>query len=109
MRDDGNIGTALGAETVDARFWALVCDDEEWLRSEFDGIVGGPAEHPDTVPPATVVTIDRVARGAGAGVHRDRAGGVRPWRSAAVPGRAWRRQRSPPVHRTTHVSASGRW
>jgi len=25
-------------------FWALVCDDEEWLDLEFAGIVSGPAE-----------------------------------------------------------------
>jgi hypothetical protein len=62
MGENASIGTALSAETVDARFWALVCDDEQWLRSEFDGIVSGPAEPP--------------ARGA-AGVR----GGHRPFRA----------------------------
>ncbi len=100
MREDANIGTALSAETVDARFWALVCDDEQWLRFEFDGIVSGPAEHPTTVPPASVVATDRSRPGSGAGEQRDSAGRLRPWRTAAAPGRAWRRQRSPP-HQAT--------
>jgi hypothetical protein len=46
MRDNQNTGPALSSDAVDARFWALICDDEEWLRAEFDGIVSEPAEHP---------------------------------------------------------------
>ena len=37
-------GPALGSGAVDAQFWALVCEDEEWLRAEFDAIVSAPAE-----------------------------------------------------------------
>jgi len=28
---------------VDAQFWALVCEDEEWLQAEFDAIISAPA------------------------------------------------------------------
>jgi len=31
---------------VDADFWALVCEDEEWLDAEFDAIVGAAWETP---------------------------------------------------------------
>jgi hypothetical protein len=82
---------------VGARFWALVCDDEQWLRSEFDGIVSGPAEHRHAGRPACGVATDRSGPGSAAGEQRDSAGRVWPWRTASVPGRAWRRQRSPPA------------
>ena len=59
MRGNGNTGPALGSEAVDAQFWALICDDEEWLRTEFDGIVSEPAEHPTSPPPLMVITTDR--------------------------------------------------
>jgi hypothetical protein len=84
MGEDASIGTALSAATVDARFWALVCDDEQWLRSEFDGIVSGPAEHLHAGRPASGVATDRSGRVSAAGERRDSTG------------RAWRRQRSPP-------------
>ena len=74
----GNIGTTLGAGTVDARFWALVCDDEEWLRTEFDRIVSAPAELLITAPPVSVVATDPAgpgaARGAAASGRRGRGG-----------------------------------
>ena len=44
MLDRENTGSALGSGAVDADFWALVCEDEEWLRAEFDAIVSEPAE-----------------------------------------------------------------
>ena len=59
MRDNGNTGPVLSSDAVDARFWALICDDEEWLRTEFDGIVSEPAEHPTGPPPLMVITADR--------------------------------------------------
>jgi hypothetical protein len=37
-------GQVLGSGAVDAQFWALVCEDEEWLEAEFDAIVSAPAE-----------------------------------------------------------------
>jgi hypothetical protein len=46
MFDRENADTALGSGAVDADFWALVCEDEEWLRAEFDAIVSEPAETP---------------------------------------------------------------
>ena len=39
-----NTGAALGSGAVDADFWALVCEDEEWLQAEFDAIVSEPCE-----------------------------------------------------------------
>lgn len=42
------IGPALGSGAEDA-FWGLVCEDEEWLRAEFDAIVAEPTETPRLV------------------------------------------------------------
>jgi hypothetical protein len=46
-----NTGSVLGSGAVDADFWALVCEDEEWLDAEFrrDRQRGGRG--PDTVDP----------------------------------------------------------
>ena len=41
-----NTGAALGSGAVDDDFWALVCEDEEWLQAEFDAIVSEPCESP---------------------------------------------------------------
>ena len=41
-----NTGAALGSGAMDADFWALVCEDEEWLQAEFDAIVSEPCETP---------------------------------------------------------------
>jgi hypothetical protein len=41
-----NTGAALGSGAVDDDFWALVCEDEEWLQAEFDAIVSEPRETP---------------------------------------------------------------
>src|SRR6478609_8291409 len=95
MRDNGNTGPALGSEAVDAQFWALICDDEEWLRAEFDGIVSEPAEHPTSPPPATGIAVDRdwstgSARRAGHSGHSPRS------MSRRRPGRTPGHQRSPP-------------
>ena len=45
---DDRLGTSevLGSGAVDAQFWALVCEDEEWLDAEFDAIVGAAWETP---------------------------------------------------------------
>jgi hypothetical protein len=59
MRNNGNTGPGLSSEVVNARFWALICDDEEWLRTEFDGIVGEPAEQPTSPPPRAITALDR--------------------------------------------------
>ena len=47
-RDD--TGAVLGSGAVDTEFWALVCEDEEWLRAEFEAIVSEPAEIPCRPP-----------------------------------------------------------
>ena len=58
------IDTAAGqTERVDDEFLAVVCDDEEWLRAEFDAIIA--AGWPESVPPS---------RGLGGGEHRFEAG-----------------------------------
>ena len=41
-------GPALGSGAEDT-FWVLVCEDEEWLRAEFDAIVSEPTETPRLV------------------------------------------------------------
>jgi hypothetical protein len=90
-------GTALSAGAVDAQFWALVCEDEEWLDAEFAGIVSEPAE-----------SRVRAYRRLGLLVDRPRSSGRRRPDDARVRWRrpdpvAWRppgglrRQRSPPA------------
>jgi hypothetical protein len=93
-------GTALGSGAVDAQFWALVCEDEEWLDAEFAGIVSGPAEsrngmrrrpglsadqgwpHRSPCPKAGPWGVDRasrsgcVAAGGGGSVFLRAAGGI---------------------------------
>ena len=88
-------GTALSSAAVDAMFWALVCDDEEWLDLEFAGIVSGPAESHALVRRRLGLRVDRIRPPdrrwrcpgsplvVGAGLEGGAGGGVR-------------RQRSPP-------------
>jgi len=87
-------GAALGSGAVDDVFWALVCEDEEWLQAEFDAIVSEPCE-----------TLERPSGGPGtiaaawpdrAGWQRRTSGTSRPWRTGNRPGSRWRRERSPP-------------
>ncbi|MGS0684073.1 hypothetical protein ACVBEQ_02755 [Nakamurella sp. GG22] len=92
-----NVDAVLGSETVDAQFWALVCDDEEWLRAEFDGIVSEAAEL-RTPPPARVTVSDAPDGGrSGAAAQGTRRTRTPPWGRQVPPGRAWRRQRGPPA------------
>ena len=58
--DRDNTAAALGSGVEDA-FWALVCEDEEWLHAEFDAIVSEPAE----VPTRNHASHARVAAAAG--------------------------------------------
>ena len=95
MRDNGNTGPALGSEAVDAQFWALICDDEEWLRTEFDGIVSEPAEHPTSPPPATGIAVDQ-DRPTRSAWRTDRTGHGPRWISRRRPGPTPGHQRSPP-------------
>ena len=89
-----NTGAALGSGAVDDDFWALVCEDEEWLQAEFDAIVSEPREtlvrpsgRPTTIAAAWP---DRAAR------QRRTSGTTKPWRTGNRPGRRWQRERSPP-------------
>ena len=89
-----NTGAALGSGAVDAEFWALVCEDEEWLDAEFDAIVSEPCEprprrsgRPSGIAAAAPDRAGQAAMGT-------RATG--PWRTGDRPGRRWRRERSPP-------------
>ena len=95
MRDNQNTGPALSSDAVDARFWALICDDEEWLRAEFDGIVSEPAEHPTSPPPLMVITADR-DRPARSGWRADRIARPRGGITRPGPARTPGHQRSPP-------------
>ena len=94
MRDNANTGPALSSEAVNTQFWALICDDEEWLRTEFDGIVSEPAEHPTNPPPTTVIAIDH-DRPHRSGWGTGHTGHTQRWISQRRPGQP-PQQRSPP-------------
>jgi len=96
MRDGGNTCTPVGSGAVDDEFWALICEDEDWLDSEFAAIVSEPAESP-TVPPRRLMVCADRSRPAPRrrGLHGRRAG--HHCSTEDRPGRLWRRQRSPPV------------
>lgn len=89
-----NTGAALGSGAVDAEFWALVCEDEEWLRAEFDEIVSEHWEIP--ARPSGRPGFTAVAQPARAPWQRITLGATGPWRSQNPIGRRWRRGRSPP-------------
>ena len=89
-----NTGAAIGSGAVDAEFWALVCEDEEWLQAEFDAIVSEPRE--TLVRPSGWPRLIGVSGPEGAAWQRRRSVTTRPWRTGNRPGRRWRRQRSPP-------------
>ena len=95
MADDPNTGLVPSSEAVDARFWALVCDDEGWLDSEFAGIVSAPAEAPSALRRHPVLLVDRPRprRRGGPGAV---AGVCRAGRPAGTREGSSRRQRSPP-------------
>ena len=86
-------GEVLGSGAVDAQFWALVCEDEEWLEAEFDAIVSAPAE-------AGRRPVRRPAIGAADHHSRQRFRSVEGDNHAVVPpghlGQRRRRERSPP-------------
>ena len=94
MRDGGDTCTPVGSGAVDDQFWALICEDEDWLDSEFDEIVSEPAESP-IVPPPLSVCADRSRPTRRRPCLRGRRQGyIRS--TEQRPGRSWRRQRSPP-------------
>ena len=89
-----NTGSALGSGAVDASFWALVCEDKEWLDAEFDAIVSEASESPtSSTGRANRIDISWEV----SGERRDRPSGTaRPWRTGNRPGGRWRRERGPP-------------
>jgi len=86
-------GSALGSGAVGADFWALVCEDEEWLDAEFDAIVGAAWEAPWRSGRRSRIGVAWPGRGVG---EQGSARRVRPWRTGERPGRRWRRERGPP-------------
>ena len=95
MRGGGNTCTPVGSGAVDEQFWALICEDEDWLDSEFDEIVSEPAESPGMRPPRLMVCADR-SRPARHGLRPRGHRAGHPRGTGHCPGRSWRRQRSPP-------------
>ena len=89
-----NTGAALGSGAVDDDFWALACEDEEWLQAEFDAIASEPCETLAWTSGRPCMTDD--ARSDRAASQRRTSGTTKPWRTGNRPGRRWRRERSPP-------------
>ena len=86
MRDGGNTCTPVGSGAVDEQFWALVCEDEDWLDSEFDEIVSEPAESPTDAAAAVDGVCRQVpSRPASAAPSRSPGGTPTQYR-AVVPG-----------------------
>ena len=83
--------------TVNAEFWALVCADDEWLAAEFGAIVSEPCEtrvrisfRPNRIDAAPPDGSGNVLPGV-------TSSSVSGWRTGGLPGRRWRRERSPPL------------
>ena len=89
-----NTGSALGSGAVDVAFWALVCEDEEWLDAEFDAIVSEGCETPAR---STGRLRTDIARDRPPVRERRPAGNTWRWRTGYLPGRRWRRERGPPA------------
>jgi hypothetical protein len=90
-----NTGAVTGPGEVDTDFWALVLQDEQWLRAEFDAIVSEPCETRSR--PSAKPTMTGAARPDGVAPWQHRTfGTTRPWRAGNPPGRRRRRERSPP-------------
>ena len=96
-------GSALGSGAVDADFWALVCEDEEWLDAEFDAIVSAAWEAPERSGGHSRVELIRTGRGIR---EHQPCGIVRPWRKGERPGRRWRWERGPPGTGSRDISTS---
>ena len=101
MPDRERSATPVSSDAVDAEFWSIVLQDEEWLQVEFDEITE-PAEARISPPRRIAVAADQSSfcregpsAGPGGGVSRFRDTG----RAA---GKGWRRQRSPPVEARPH-------
>lgn len=97
MRGGDNTCVAMGSPDVDTEFWALILHDQELLAAEFTAIVGEPGEPSEVwVRPGRGSGIDAAASEgstASAGVPVC----LVPCRAGVLPGRRWRRERSPPA------------
>ena len=89
-------GSALVSEAVDAEFWALVCEDEEWLDAEFGAIVSAAGETPERCGGQS--RIELIRPGGGLREHLP-FGIVRRCWAGERSGRRWRRERGPPGNR----------
>ena len=96
-------GTALSSGAVDAQFWALVCEDEEWLDAEFVGIVIEPAESRVHVHRRLGLLVDSTRSNECWRPDDARVMGSRPDCAAWLPSGGIRRQRSPPPHMSAGV------
>jgi hypothetical protein len=94
MVDRWDTGTALSSGAVDDQFWALVCEDEEWLDAQFAGIVGEAAEHRQRPRRSLTPLVDHV-RWSGPDPAGARAA-VATGSATADRGDPVSRQRSPP-------------
>ena len=103
MLGRGNTGSALGSGAVDAEFWALVCEDEEWLNGEFDAVVGDAWETPTRSARRPRVGT---ARNGGAVWAHGASGIGRLWRAGNRPGRRCRARPLLLVRPVTLVGAS---
>ena len=85
---------AFDTDVVDTEFWALILDDEDWLTAEFTAIVSEPCE-------ARLRTSGRpsveAAPAGGSSTLAVAQGPRQGWRTGRLPGRRWRRERSPPT------------
>ena len=89
-----NTGSALGSGAVDAEFWALVCEDKEWLAAEFDELVSDAWETPTRF--IRRLTLTDEAPGGSVGSRWRVCEPSRPWRSSSGSVPHWRRERGPP-------------
>jgi hypothetical protein len=93
MVDRWDTGPALSSGAVDAEFWALVCEDEEWLDAQFAGIVGEAAERRPGPRRSLALPVDHVPR---SGPGQGGARAVDTGSATADRGDPVSRQRSPP-------------
>ena len=92
MLGRADAGVAFGSRAVNAEFWALVCEDEEWLDTEFAAIVSDAWE----TPVRTRSTSISAAPGGEDESSCPTFGTSRVWRTGLRPGRHWQRERGPP-------------
>jgi hypothetical protein len=94
MLGQGNTVTALSSGAVDADFWALICQDEEWLNTEFAEAISDAAETPT---PPTRHLLTATAKDGRTLPAQWATSTTRPWRAGPPPGPRWRRERGPPT------------